>query len=59
MVKVKARVENLTGYSAHRDSDGLLEFVDNSAETLKKVFVVMGEQNQRFSWYSVCETTLE
>ena len=44
MVKVKARVENLTGYSAHRDSDGLLEFVDNSAETLKKVFVVMGEQ---------------
>ncbi|MBL7045353.1 MAG: MBL fold metallo-hydrolase [Parcubacteria group bacterium] len=44
IVKVKAKVINLTGYSAHRDSDGLLEFVDNSVETLKKVFVVMGEQ---------------
>ena len=43
-VQVRANVINLTGYSAHKDSDGLLEFVDNSADTLKKVFVVMGEQ---------------
>jgi metallo-beta-lactamase family protein len=43
-VQVRAQVVNLTGYSAHKDSDGLLEFVDGSAETLKKVFVVMGEQ---------------
>ncbi|MBT3282647.1 MBL fold metallo-hydrolase [bacterium] len=43
-VQVRAQVINLTGYSAHKDSDGLIEFVDDSAETLKKVFVVMGEQ---------------
>jgi metallo-beta-lactamase family protein len=43
-VQVRANVINLTGYSAHKDSDGLLEFVDDSSDTLKKVFVVMGEQ---------------
>lgn len=43
-VKVRANIVNLTGYSAHKDSDGLLEFVDDSSDTLKKVFVVMGEQ---------------
>lgn len=43
-IKVRANIVNLTGYSAHKDSNGLLEFVDNSADTLKKVFVVMGEQ---------------
>jgi metallo-beta-lactamase family protein len=41
-IKVKAHIEVLYGYSAHKDSDHLLEFV-STAENLKKVFVVMGE----------------
>lgn len=40
---VRAHVETLYGYSAHRDTDGLLSFVHRSASTLKHVFVVMGE----------------
>ncbi len=42
-VVVRARVVTITGYSGHKDSDGLLNFVEEMAETLKKVFVVMGE----------------
>lgn len=40
---VNARVETITGYSAHRDSESLLDFARNSVDTLKRVFVVMGE----------------
>jgi len=42
-VTVNAKVVNIRGYSAHKDSDGLLEFVANDAEKVKKVFVAMGE----------------
>ncbi|OHA88258.1 MAG: hypothetical protein A2653_00770 [Candidatus Zambryskibacteria bacterium RIFCSPHIGHO2_01_FULL_43_25] len=42
-VSVKARVETISGYSSHKDSDRLIEFVEKTAESLKKVFVVMGE----------------
>ncbi len=42
-VAVKAHVETLYGYSAHRDRDHLLEFVSTGTQRLKKVFVVMGE----------------
>jgi len=42
-VKVNARVETIMSYSAHRDSDGLLEFVDNTKDSLKRVYVAMGE----------------
>ncbi len=42
-IKVRAHIETISGYSAHRDSEELLEFVQSSADTLKKVFVVMGE----------------
>lgn len=43
MIQVKARIENILGYSSHKDSDALLDFVSNTKDTLKKVFVVMGE----------------
>jgi len=45
MVKVNAELVTITGYSGHKDSDGLLEFVEKASEggKLKKVFVVMGE----------------
>lgn len=47
-VHVAAKVEVITGYSAHKDSDGLLEFADQTSDTLKKVFVVMGEPKASF-----------
>ena len=42
-VKVRAHVETIYGYSSHKDSDRLVAFVEDTAKTLKKVFVVMGE----------------
>jgi len=42
-VFVRAHIESIMSYSSHKDSEHLIEFVSNSAETLKKVFVVMGE----------------
>lgn len=55
-VKVIAAIENITGYSSHKDSEHLLEFVEKVNNTLqpslttrggvgrlKKVFVIMGE----------------
>jgi len=42
-IPVRARIESILGYSSHKDSDHLLEFVADAQETLKKVFVVMGE----------------
>jgi metallo-beta-lactamase family protein len=42
-VRVRAHVETIFGYSSHKDSDRLLEFVHDSADRLKKVFTVMGE----------------
>jgi metallo-beta-lactamase family protein len=42
-VTVHARVAIISGYSSHKDSDHLVEFVENTAHTVKKVFVVMGE----------------
>lgn len=42
-VPVRARIVSINGYSGHRDMEGLLEFVAQSADSLKRVFVVMGE----------------
>ncbi len=42
-IPVRARMVNISGYSAHKDSEGLLDFVAQTADTVKKVFVVMGE----------------
>lgn len=42
-VPVRANVALISGYSGHKDSDHLLDFVSNTAKTLKKVFVAMGE----------------
>jgi metallo-beta-lactamase family protein len=43
--EVRAKIESISGYSSHKDSDHLLEFVEKAAEggKLKKVFCVMGE----------------
>lgn len=42
-ISVKAHVEVVKGYSGHKDSDGLVSFVETSKHSLKKVFVAMGE----------------
>ncbi len=43
VIPVRAHIETLYGYSAHRDSAGLLELVEGAQESLKHVFVVEGE----------------
>lgn len=42
-VPIHAKVMSLSGYSAHKDSDGLFAFVKNSADSLVRIFVTMGE----------------
>lgn len=42
-VVVRAHIEVISGYSGHKDSDGLLNFVQDTQDRIKKVFVVMGE----------------
>jgi metallo-beta-lactamase family protein len=42
-VQVKAQIETLFGYSAHKDADHLIEFVTTGSERIKNIFVVMGE----------------
>ncbi|MFA6094939.1 MAG: MBL fold metallo-hydrolase [Candidatus Paceibacterota bacterium] len=42
-VAVRAHIEMIDGYSGHKDSDNLVDFVDDTKKTAKAVFVVMGE----------------
>lgn len=47
-VKVRARVVNIHGFSAHKDSEHLIQYVGATQETLKKVFVVLGEPKSAY-----------
>jgi metallo-beta-lactamase family protein len=42
-VPINARVVSISGYSAHKGSDDLFGFVKDTENTIKKVFVTMGE----------------
>lgn len=42
-IDIKATIQTISGYSAHKDSDHLVDFVSKSADRLQKVFVCMGE----------------
>lgn len=42
-IEVRARVEQLSGYSAHKDADHLFAFAQTAEETLQSVYCVMGE----------------
>lgn len=42
-VPVRAHIETIHGFSAHKDSEHLIEFVADTASTLERVFVAMGE----------------
>jgi metallo-beta-lactamase family protein len=42
-VIVRAHIVTISGYSGHKDSDHLLDFVEDMQDSVKKIFVVMGE----------------
>ncbi len=42
-VLIRAKVSSLHGYSGHKDMDHLVEFAAGGKETLKRVFVAIGE----------------
>ena len=42
-VIVRSHIVTISGYSGHKDSDGLLKFVEDTSDSVKKIFVVMGE----------------
>ncbi len=42
-VQVRARIEKISGYSSHKDSDNLVDFVSHAMPKLRQVFVAMGE----------------
>ena len=44
-VAVRAQIRAIGAYSAHADQDGLFYFVMQTRKTLKKVFVVQGEED--------------
>ena len=43
IIPVRASIEKILAYSSHKDSDHLVEFVNDAKTTLKQVFVTMGE----------------
>ncbi|PIR57633.1 MAG: MBL fold hydrolase [Parcubacteria group bacterium CG10_big_fil_rev_8_21_14_0_10_38_31] len=49
-VTIKAKILSLSGYSAHADINGLMAFVEKSANTLQKVFVTQGEPKASLSF---------
>lgn len=42
-IQLRAHVVNIHGYSAHRDTNGLFDFVEFMKDKVQKVFIVMGE----------------
>lgn len=47
-VQLKAKVEMISGYSGHKDSDALLDFVSKTADSVKQIFTVMAEPKSAF-----------
>ncbi len=45
-VLVRAEIRKINGFSAHADNPQLFKFVETNKDTLKKVFVVQGEEPQ-------------
>lgn len=42
-VPVRAKVLEISGYSGHKDSDALVDFISHDKDRAQKIFVVMGE----------------
>ena len=48
-IQIKAKIENLHGWSAHADRDGLLKFAEASLPRAKTIFTAIGEPSaERF-----------
>jgi metallo-beta-lactamase family protein len=47
-IPVKARIVNIHGFSAHKDSDHLVAFAGASKEKLKKCLVILGEPRSSY-----------
>ena len=45
-IPVKCRIKTISGYSAHADQSMLLNWLKPMSGSLKKVFIVQGEENQ-------------
>lgn len=45
-IDVKCRVESISGYSAHADQGQLFEWIRPMRQSLKKLFIVQGEDDQ-------------
>jgi metallo-beta-lactamase family protein len=43
-IPVRAEIRHISGYSSHADSSQVFQWVANSKKTVKKVFVVQGEE---------------
>lgn len=48
IIQLRARVVNIHGFSAHKDSDHLIEFVGQTKHSLKRVCVVLGEPKSTY-----------
>lgn len=48
-IPVRAKIRYITGYSAHADVKDLINWVTQTKDTLKKVFVVQGEEKPALS----------
>ncbi len=46
-IRVRAKIRKINGYSAHADSPQLVSFIEGAKDTLKKVFLVHGEEDQQ------------
>ena len=58
-VPVLARIAKIRGYSAHKDSDALVDFVRTADDGIEQVFVVMGEPKAEMFLARVCAITWE
>ncbi|MFA6158741.1 MAG: MBL fold metallo-hydrolase [Candidatus Paceibacterota bacterium] len=43
VVRIRARIEKVGGYSSHKDSNNLVDFVSHALPRVRQVFVAMGE----------------
>jgi metallo-beta-lactamase family protein len=48
IIQLRARVVNIHGFSAHKDSEHLIEFVGTTKDSLKRVCVVLGEPKSTY-----------
>ncbi len=57
-VAVRARIQMISGYSSHKDSDHLVELVATGQKTIKHIFIAMGEpKSSQFLAQKIRDTT--